>query len=108
MAGAGKELVFVGVGVGVGGEAFTGAPVGVVVGVEEGEWEVVEALVETVFDELDELDELVKLDELDELVGLKMGKVVVGSVEAEVEVPLPEVDEAAAPAATFITHCALS
>jgi len=104
MAGAGKELVlvFVGVGVGVGGEAFTGAPVGVVVGVEEGEWGVVEALVETVF------DELVKLDELDELVGLKMGKVVVGRVEAEVEVPLPEVDEAAAPGATFITHCALS
>jgi len=98
-------LVFVGVGVGVGGEAFTGAPVGVVGGVEEGEWEAVEALVETVFDEL---DELVKLDELDELVGLKMGKVVVGSVEAEVEVPLPEVDEAAAPGATFITHCALS
>lgn len=58
-------LVFVGVGVGVDCEAFTAAPVGVVVGVEEGEWEVVEALVETVFDEL---EEPVELDELDELV----------------------------------------
>lgn len=109
MAGAGKGLVLVGVGVGC--EAFTAAPVGALVGVEEDEWEEVEVLVETVFDEL---EELVILDERDELVELKMGKVVVGSVEAEVEVPLPEVDEAVAPevleapVSTFITHCPLS
>ncbi len=102
-AGAGKGLALA---VAVAVELL--AVMGALVGVEDADEED-EAVVETVFDELD-----VPL-ELD-----NTGKVVVGSEEAEVEVLLPEVEEAAAPlvvaaefvdegttALAFMTHCKL-
>ena len=105
-AGAGKGLGLV-VGVEVELWAVMGALVALLVGFEDVEED--EVVVETV---LDELDALFELD--------KTGKVVVGSVAAEMEMLLPEVEEAAAPpvvavevvdegtiALTFMTHCTL-